>query len=129
MKSLIAALAAAALAAAAPAPAAPAPAAPAATAAAPAPPAPDDVGQDLYNARCAACHGRDGKGKTPIGVKLRARDLTAGARWKDLTNAAILKVIDEGTPDKGMPSYRGRYSASETAALVAYLLAFKPRVY
>ncbi len=103
-------------------------------AAAPAPPAvpgpaavpPDDVGQDLYNARCSTCHGRDGKAKTPIGLKLKTKDLTQAALWKDLTDAAITKVMNEGTADKAMPSYQGRYSAEETAALVKYLRAFQP---
>ncbi len=89
--------------------------------------APDDVGQDVYNARCATCHGRDGKAKTPIGVKLKTADLTQGAVWKDLTDAVIIKVIDEGTADKAMPPYKGSFSAEETAALVKYLRGFQPK--
>ena len=99
-------------------------------AAAPAPtatPLPDDLGQDVYNARCATCHGRDGKAKTPIGVKLKTKDLTAGAVWKDLTDAAITKLIDTGTADKAMPPYKGKFSAEETAALLKYLRVFQPK--
>ena len=88
---------------------------------------PDDPGQDLYNARCAACHGQNGKAKTPIGVKLKTKDLTQGALWKELTDAAITKIIDDGTADKAMPSYQGRYSAEETAALLKYLRGFQPK--
>ena len=104
--------------------------APLAFAAEPAPtaaPVPDDLGQDVYNARCATCHGRDGKAKTPIGVKLKTRDLTEGAAWKARTDAAIAKVIDEGTADKAMPAYRGKFSAEETAALLKYLRGFQPK--
>ena len=111
--------------AAAPAPAAPAPAAGTAAAVVP----PDDAGQDLYNARCAACHGRDGKAKTPIGVKLKTKDLTEGAISKELTPASIAKVVEEGTADKKMPAYQGRYSTEEMAALVKYLRAFNAKVY
>ena len=103
------------------------PAAAPAIAPAPAGIPPDDAGQDLYNARCATCHGRDGKGKTPVGLKLKTKDLTQGALWKDLTDALVTKVINEGTADKAMPSYQSRYSAEETAALVKYLRAFQPK--
>lgn len=87
----------------------------------------DDPGQDIYNARCATCHGRDGKAQTPIGIKLKTKDLTQGAVWKDLTDAAIQKLIDEGTADKAMPSYKGKFSAEEVAALVKYLHGFQPK--
>ncbi len=87
----------------------------------------DDLGQDVYNGRCAACHGRDAKGKTPIGVKLKAKDLTDAVTWKGLTDAAIEKLIDEGTPDKAMPAYQGKLSADERAAVVKYLRVFQPK--
>jgi len=87
----------------------------------------DDVGQDLYNARCATCHGQDGKAKTPIGTRLKTKDLTQAPVWKELTDPAIAKVIDEGTADKAMPPYKGRYSAEETAALLKYLRGFQPK--
>lgn len=94
---------------------------------APAIAAEDDRGQDLYNARCATCHGRDGKAKTPIGVKLKTKDLTQAPAWKTLTDVAIAKAIEEGTPDKSMPAYKGRYSTEEAAALVKYLRGFQPK--
>ncbi len=91
------------------------------------PAAPDDLGQDVYNARCATCHGCDAKAKTPIGVKLKAKDLTVAAAWKGLTDAAIVKVIDEGTADKAMPAYQGKLTAEERAAVLKYLRAFEPK--
>lgn len=87
----------------------------------------DDPGQDVYNARCATCHGRDGKAKTPIGVKLKTRDLTQAAVWKELTDAEITKLVDAGTADKVMPPYKGKFSAEEMAALLKYLRGFQPK--
>ena len=36
----------------------------------------DDAAAYLYNKECAGCHGKDGKGKTPTGRKVGAKDLT-----------------------------------------------------
>src|SRR5690349_20959794 len=31
----------------------------------------------LYKSKCAACHGADGKGATPVGAKIGVRDLAS----------------------------------------------------
>lgn len=87
----------------------------------------DDLGQDVYNSRCASCHGRDGKARTDIGRKLKAKDLTQATTWQGLTDNAIEKQILAGTPDKSMPPYQGRLSAEELAAVIKYLHEFKPK--
>jgi cytochrome c oxidase cbb3-type subunit 3 len=87
----------------------------------------DDVGQDTYNARCATCHGRDGKGKTEIGRKLKTKDLTEPALLKSLTDAQIEKLIRDGTPDKSMPPYQDKLTAGEVAAVMKYLRVFQPK--
>ena len=89
----------------------------------------DDLGQDVYNLKCASCHGRNGKGKTDIGVKLKAKDLTQADVWKDLTDAAVENVIAKGTADKVMPAYKDKLSTEEMAALVKYLHSFQPKKY
>jgi mono/diheme cytochrome c family protein len=44
---------------------------------------------------CAKCHGADGKGDTPMGKKLKCKDLTA----EKLSDAQIEKSIKEGVKD------------------------------
>jgi mono/diheme cytochrome c family protein len=78
-------------------------------------------GQKLYTTNCASCHGADGKGRTPAGKKLGARDLTQSK----LADAEIERQIVVGTTDaKGnsrMPSFKAVLQPEEIAVLVAYV--------
>ncbi len=63
-----------------------------------------------YKAKCAVCHGPDGKG-TQAGHKLGAKDLTTVSD----SEAEIQKVITNG---KGkMTAYKGKLSDTEIAEL------------
>jgi mono/diheme cytochrome c family protein len=46
----------------------------------------------LFKARCASCHGTDGRARTALGQKLRAADLTS----TDLDHDEISRVVREG---------------------------------
>jgi cytochrome c6 len=70
-----------------------------------------------YGAKCAVCHGKDGKG-TPSGLKLGAKDLSL----TKLSAADIEKLIAEGKPPK-MTAFRGKISDAEIKALAAYVKA------
>ena len=65
-------------------------------------PARAEDGKALFAKKCAACHGPDGKGKTPMGQKLGAKDLNG---IKD-SEADIVKDVEGGKgkmpPVKGM---------------------------
>lgn len=78
-------------------------------------------GQKLFLANCTPCHGEDGKGRTPQGKKLHAKDLTAST----LADAAIEKQIVAGSADRSgnsrMPSFKTTLTPEEITALVAYL--------
>ncbi len=75
-------------------------------------------GEKLFALTCAPCHGKDGKGQTPIGRKLSIRDLTASI----LRDAEIEKQIAEGKlgPDgkQRMPPFRGKISAEQMKTLL-----------
>ena len=83
-------------------------------------------GQKLYITNCASCHGTDGKGRTPAGKKLGARDLTQSK----LTDAEIEKQIVVGTSDaKGnsrMPSFKTVLQPEDITPLVAYVNTLRP---
>jgi cytochrome c6 len=68
----------------------------------------------VYAAKCAACHGKDGKG-TAIGQKMGAHDLTA---LKD-SEAQIAATITNG---KGkMSPYKGKLSDEEIKSLAKFV--------
>ncbi len=68
----------------------------------------------LYGKKCAACHGSDGKGKTAMGQKLGAQDLTASK----MSEADIEKTIENG---KGkMPAVKG-LGKEETQSLAKFV--------
>lgn len=74
-----------------------------------------DAAASLFVARCAVCHGKDGKG-SPAGKKMGVSDL-AGERKEPV--AEIAEVITNG---KGkMPGFKGKLSKEEVDALARYV--------
>jgi cytochrome c6 len=67
-----------------------------------------------YKAKCAMCHGADGKGG-----KMGTRDF-ASAEVKAESDAQLIETITKGKPPK-MPSYDGKLKATEIKDLVAYI--------
>jgi mono/diheme cytochrome c family protein len=57
-----------------------------------------EAGKQLYQQRCAPCHGPDGKANTPTAQALnpKPRDHTDGAYMNQLSNDHIFKVIKQG---------------------------------
>jgi mono/diheme cytochrome c family protein len=79
-------------------------------------------GAAVYKAKCASCHGPDGKGETATGKAMKLRSL-ASADVQKTSDADLTKVISDG---KGkMPAYKGKLSADEIKALVAYIRTLK----
>ena len=70
---------------------------------------------DTFQAKCAACHGKDGKGQSDMAKKLGVKDLTA----TKLPVAEIEKVIANG---KGkMTPWKGKLSDAEISSLAKYV--------
>ena len=70
---------------------------------------------DTFQAKCAACHGKDGKGQSDMAKKLGVKDLTA----TKLPVAEIEKVIANG---KGkMTPWKGKLADAEISALARYV--------
>jgi len=75
------------------------------------------VAQDAaatYKAKCAMCHGPDGKGG-----KMGTRDF-ASAEVKGESDAQLTEVITKGKPPK-MPAYGEKLKDTEIKDLVAYI--------
>lgn len=65
---------------------------------------------------CAKCHGEDGKGQTPKGKQLMARDFT-DAEWQSAkSDADLVKTVTKGGED--MPAFGKKLSKEQIDALV-----------
>jgi mono/diheme cytochrome c family protein len=79
-------------------------------------------GAAVYKAKCASCHGPDGKGETSIGKSMKLKSL-ASAEVQKTSDADLTKTISDG---KGkMPAYKAKLSPDEIKALVAYIRTLK----
>lgn len=68
----------------------------------------------LYAKRCAACHGKDGKG-SPAGLKMGAKDLTT----LKLGQGEVESVIENG---KGkMVPFKGKLTPEEIKGVAKYV--------
>jgi putative heme-binding domain-containing protein len=72
------------------------------------------AGKRAYSANCAGCHGLDGKGGE------RAPDIVTRPQARQLSDAAILQILQNGVPNTSMPSFRF-LDAKTRASLVAHL--------
>ena len=78
-------------------------------------------GQDasaVYKAKCAMCHGADGKGDTAAGKKTGARDFASAEVQKE-SDADLEQITKKGK--NKMPGYEGKLKESEIKDLVAYV--------
>ena len=75
-------------------------------------------GDTIFSNHCPPCHGLDGKGRTPAGKKIGAKDLSESR----VPDENIAQEIAEGVKDKKgavrMPSFKSKLTPDEIAALV-----------
>jgi cytochrome c6 len=77
-----------------------------------------DDAAPTYKAKCAACHGADGKGETAMGKKFGLRDL-ASPEVQKLSDDELNTIIADGK-DK-MPSYKKSLKPEQVKELVGYI--------
>jgi cytochrome c oxidase cbb3-type subunit III len=68
----------------------------------------------IFAVNCAACHGLDGSGTQ------RAPNIVSGVSVQKLSSADILRIVSEGVPGTGMPSFRS-LGEERLKAIVEYL--------
>jgi mono/diheme cytochrome c family protein/Cu/Ag efflux protein CusF len=68
-------------------------------------------GQTLFNQKCAACHGENGRAQTEFAAAMptRPEDFT-GEKVVALTDGEVYSVISDGVKPSGMPAFKGRIS-------------------
>ena len=80
----------------------------------------DNSAEATYKAKCAMCHGPDGKGETATGKTMKAGDF-ASADVQKMTDADLTDAISKG---KGkMPAYK-TLTPDQVKDLVGYVRAF-----
>jgi cytochrome c6 len=81
-------------------------------------------GAALFKAKCAPCHGADGKGDTSMGKVLKVRDLGSTDVQKE-TDAQMTGIINDG---KGkMPGYKAKLTDAQIKSLVTYIRTLKAK--
>ncbi len=86
----------------------------------------DPKTERLWKAKCASCHGVDGKAETEQGKKMSMHDITTAAWQKSFTDEKIKQVIPDGVDDqkegkhKQMDPYKAKLMPGEVDSLVAY---------
>jgi len=73
-----------------------------------------------YKAKCAGCHGADGKGETPGGKAMKAKDF-ASEDVQKMSDSDLSEAITNGKAK--MPPFKS-LSADQVKDLVAYVRAF-----
>jgi mono/diheme cytochrome c family protein len=91
----------------------------------------DKKTERTWKAKCASCHGVDGKGQTDQGTKMGIPDYTTAAWQKDTSDADIKKAITEGVNrDKAgkkqeMEPFKDKLPPEQIDLLVAYIHTLK----
>ena len=80
--------------------------------------------RSIYDAKCAKCHGKDGRGKTTRGRLTHARDLTIAQWQSDVTDERLFNSISNGRGKK-MPGFKKQLSEAEIDGRVAYVRQLK----
>jgi len=75
-------------------------------------------GAETYKAKCAMCHGPDGGGATPVGQRLKVRDLRSADVQKQTTEA-LTEIITNG--QKAMPAFGKSLSPDQVKDIVGFL--------
>ena len=87
----------------------------------------DKKTERLWKAKCASCHGVDGKGKTEQGLKVDLPDVTQATWQKANTDAKInQKILDGSIKEKGavkleMDPYKDKLQPEQVEGLVAFI--------
>ena len=77
----------------------------------------------IYAAKCAKCHGPDGKGVDKY-KKQGMEDMTTANWQKANSDAKITAAINKGKGDF-MPAWKGKLKPAEITALVKYIRSLK----
>jgi mono/diheme cytochrome c family protein len=85
----------------------------------------------LWRAKCASCHGPDGKGQTEQGKKMAIGDLSSAEWQSKTTDDQIRTAINDGVKTekngvkKEMEAYKSKLRPDQIDGLIAYVRGLK----
>lgn len=85
----------------------------------------------LWRAKCASCHGPDGKGQTEQGKKMAVGDMSAAAWQAALDDAKVKAAISDGFKRQKngvaqeMEAYKAKLRPDQIDGLVVYVRGLK----
>jgi cytochrome c6 len=81
-----------------------------------------------WEKHCAKCHGKEGKGDTKMGQKLKVKDYSDAKVQEKMTDEHMVKITKEGAKEGGktvMKAYSPELSDAEITDLVAFIRKMK----
>ena len=87
----------------------------------------DKKAERTWKAKCASCHGDDGKAQTEQGKKQGVRDMSAAAWQKEFTDEKIRAAIMNGIKEerdgkkKEMDPYKDKLRPDQIDGLIPYI--------
>ncbi len=81
-------------------------------------------GGEVYKAKCAMCHGADGKGDTAMGKNLKLRDL--GSADVQNVHDSEMKTLLENGKNK-MPSFKGKLTDAQMGDVIQFVRTLKKK--
>ena len=75
-------------------------------------------GEKVYKAKCAICHGPDGKGETATGKTTKARDICSDEVKKE-ADAVWTDILAKGK--NKMPAYDKKITDADVKDVIAYM--------
>ncbi len=84
-------------------------------------------GKASYDARCAFCHGKEGKGDGPAGKALKPppTNFSIADFWRTATPEGMAEVIEHGKRGTAMMAFGASLNHEQTGDLITYLMTFK----
>jgi cytochrome c553 len=82
----------------------------------------------LWTTNCSECHGKDGRGRTDEGRRLKIADLTNPQIQDSFTDEQAFRIIKKGLKDDAGPVMHNtsyRLTDEEVAALVLHVRTFR----
>ena len=83
-------------------------------------------GRDVYRAKCAACHGPEGRGNGPAASAMNPRptNFADASRRVATTDSAVAAVIMQGR--RAMPAFGRMLSAAQIDSVMAHVKSLSP---